>query len=180
MVLVGVLTLAVANGANDVPKGVATLAGSGMTGYHTAVAWGAATTVVGAVASVWLAGSMAALFSSGIVDERPTSGFSFAVLAGAGTWVVLATVRRLPVSTTHAILGALIGAGLLLDAGAVRWSTLASKVAVPLLVSAVVAFGVSGLLALTAARMPARTVRRYRRQRACTQEDPHRVRVLGC
>lgn len=148
------LVLAAVNGANDVSKGVATLAGSGVTRYRTAVVWGAATTAVGAVISAQLAGDMAALFSSGIVAAVPTKGFAFAVLAGAGAWVGLATVRKLPVSTTHALLGALIGAGLLLDADAVRWSALVTKAAVPLLISALLAFAISVALSLAASRGP--------------------------
>ncbi|GAB3394240.1 hypothetical protein [Amycolatopsis echigonensis] len=43
-----------------------------------------------------------------------------AVLIGVAGWVAVATVSRLPVSTTHAIVGVLLGAGVLLDAASVR------------------------------------------------------------
>ncbi|WP_033288074.1 inorganic phosphate transporter [Amycolatopsis jejuensis] len=64
--------------------------------------------------------------------------------------MVTATLLRLPVSTTHAIVGALIGAGLLLDPNDVRWSALLTKVAIPLLASAVVAFAISAGLTVAA------------------------------
>jgi PiT family inorganic phosphate transporter len=50
--------LAAANGSNDVSKGVATLAGTGVTRYRTAIAWGAACTLAGSLASLRLAHAM--------------------------------------------------------------------------------------------------------------------------
>lgn len=168
LTVVGVLLLAAANGGNDVSKGVATLAGSGVTRYRTAVAWGVVTTFAGALATVWLGAGMLALFSSGIVGAAPTPAFALAVLAGVDAWVAAATLLRLPVSTTHAIVGALIGAGLLLAPNEVHWSALLTRVAVPLLAGAAAAFAISAGLAV-AARMteararnrPVATVRPY-------------------
>jgi PiT family inorganic phosphate transporter len=157
LILVCLLLLGAANGANDVSKGVATLAGAGITGYRTAVAWGAITTLAGALASVWFGSGMRRLFSAGIITTaHPTRAFALAVLIGILTWVAAATALRLPVSTTHAIVGALLGAGLLLESGVVHWSALVTKVAAPLLLAAVLAFAVSGLLALAARAVPVR------------------------
>lgn len=150
LVVVLAVALAAANGGNDVAKGVATLAGAGVTRYRTAVVYGALTTLAGALISVWLGDRMAKLFSSGIVAATPTDGFAVAVLAGAGAWVGLATALRLPVSTTHALVGALIGAGLGLDAAAVNWAKLATGVAQPLLLSVLVAYLLSAALAIVA------------------------------
>jgi PiT family inorganic phosphate transporter len=66
-----------------------------------------------------------------------------AVLVGATAWVALATLTRLPVSTTHAIVGALVGAGIQLAPGAVNWGALLSNVAGPLLASIGVAYLIS-------------------------------------
>lgn len=161
VVFILVAALAAVNGSNDVPKGVATLAGAGVTRYRTAILWGTVTTLVGCVFSLTLAAKMTKLFSTGIFTARPTDAFAVAVLAGAVSWVALATALRLPVSTTHALVGALIGAGLLLSARSVAWSALVQKVAVPLLLSIGVAYVIS--LALTLAfghigrHAPART-----------------------
>ncbi len=138
--------LAAANGANDVPKGVATLAGAGVTRYRTAIAWGTLATFVGSVASIILAERLTRLFSSGIIDADPTQAYTVAVLAGVAAWVVLATALRLPVSTTHAIVGALVGAGLVAAPGAIRWGSITTKVAIPLLLSVAIAFVFSTLL----------------------------------
>lgn len=135
--------LAAANGANDVPKGVATLAGAGVTRHRTAIAWGTAVTFAGSVASITLAERLAKLFSTGIVNTEPTEAFTVAVLAGVAASVGLATVLRLPVSTTHAIVGALVGAGLVANPSAVQWGSITGKVAAPLLVSIGAAFALS-------------------------------------
>jgi len=147
-VLVLALLLAAVNGGNDVAKGVATLAGAGVTGYRTAIAWGAVTTLAGAIAAVWLGTAMTRLFSAGILDATATPALAVAALAGAAGWVGAATLARLPVSTTHALVGALLGAGLLAAPHALRWPVLGGKVAVPLLASAALAYALSGLLGL--------------------------------
>ncbi len=152
LILILLIGLAAANGSNDVSKGVATLAGAGVTRYRTAVLWGTVTTLAGSLFSLRLASKMTKLFTKGIVSAQPTRAFTLAVLVGAAAWVALATTFRLPVSTTHAIVGALIGAGLLLAPDAVRWSSLLQRAAVPLLLSIVAAYGISLLLNLVPAR----------------------------
>lgn len=144
IVLLGLL--AAANGANDVSKGVATLAGSGVARYRAAIAWGAATTLAGCLLSGLLASQMLKLFSTGIVSEAPTPAFTLAVLCGTAGWVAIATVARLPVSTTHALVGSLVGAGLLFAPGAVVWAALAQRVALPLLASIAISYALSAAL----------------------------------
>jgi inorganic phosphate transporter, PiT family len=148
VILVLLVGLAAANGANDVSKGVATLAGAGVTRYRTAIVWGAATTLVGALLSIQLGRAMGKLFSTGIVAATPTTAFALAVLVGTLAWVALASLARLPVSTTHAIVGSLVGAGLLLASDAVRWDGVLQKTFLPLLLSIGVAYTVSVLLSL--------------------------------
>lgn len=160
LILTMLVGLAAANGANDVSKGVATLAGSGVTAYRTAIAWGTLTTLCGALLSLWLAGGMNRLFSEGIVDAPPTTGFALAVLTGATSWVALASVARLPVSTTHAIVGSLVGAGLVLAPSSIQWSGVARKVLLPLLLSIVVAYLISAVLATIFQALEGRRIRR--------------------
>ncbi len=148
LVLLLVVGLAAANGANDVPKGVATLAGAGVAKIRTAILWGTVTTAIGCLVSLQFASKMTALFSKGIVSAHPTPAFAAAVLIGTLAWVALATWRSLPVSTTHALTGALLGAGALFASSAVQWNALVAKVVQPLLVSVLVAWVISVLLAL--------------------------------
>jgi PiT family inorganic phosphate transporter len=156
LVLVLLVGLAAANGSNDVPKAVATLAGAGVTKFRTAILWGTATTLVGCLISLQLARKMTALFSNGIVAAQPSAAFTVAVLLGTASWVVLATILRLPVSTTHALVGALLGAGVLFAASAVRWGALVPKVVLPLLLSVLAAYGLSAGLALLSRLVSAR------------------------
>jgi PiT family inorganic phosphate transporter len=148
------LVLAAVNGGNDVAKGVATLTGAGVTRERTAIAWGVAWTLLGSLLAYFFAARLAALFSRGIVTVAPTLPFALAVLIGTCAWVGLATATRLPVSTTHAIVGALVGAGLLFAPDAVNWSVLASRVALPLLASVLVSYLISSLLGLIPSLMP--------------------------
>ena len=153
-VLAFMLLLAAANGSNDDPKGVATLGGAGVTRYRNALAWGVITTLIGSVVSVHVAAGLTRLFSTGIVTARPTPAFALSVLVGATAWVVLATVTRLPVSTTHALVGGLVGAGLVLGPATIAWASLTSQVVVPLALSIMVAYAASGALKLLPGRVP--------------------------
>jgi PiT family inorganic phosphate transporter len=91
LVIILVAALAAANGANDVSKGVATLAGAGVTRYRTAIVWGTITTLVGCLFSLTVADKLTKLFSSGIVTQQPDDGFTIAVLVGTIAWVAVAT-----------------------------------------------------------------------------------------
>jgi inorganic phosphate transporter, PiT family len=153
-ILVLALALAAANGANDVPKTVATLGGAGVTRYRTAIVWGAMTTLLGSLVSLQFADELTKLFSKGIVTEEPTPEFTFAVLVGTVAWVTFATVTRLPVSTTQALVGALVGAGVLLGADAVSWRVLPEKVLLPAILAIGVAYTISFLLNLIRFRVP--------------------------
>jgi PiT family inorganic phosphate transporter len=148
LVFLLVAALAAVNGSNDVPKGVATLAGAGVTKYRIAIIWGTVTTFAGCLCSLVLAEKMTKLFSKGIVTADPTDAFAVAVLAGAASWVGLATLLRLPVSTTHALIGGLLGAGFLFASDSIAWNAIPQKLVIPLLTSVGVAYGISLLLAL--------------------------------
>lgn len=146
--------LAAANGANDVSKGVATLAGAGVTRYRTAIIWGTITTLAGCLFSLTVADKLTKLFSSSIVTREPDDAFAIAVLVGTIAWVVFATLTRLPVSTTQALVGALVGAGLVVGANAIEWSALPEKIIVPTMLAISLAYGISFLLSLIPKRVP--------------------------
>ncbi len=141
-----VLALAFANGTNDVSKAIATLIGSGITNYRTAIAWGTVWTIVGASTSALIAGAMVKTFSNGLLHTEGPLGptVALAIVTGAMVWVVLASRTGLPVSTTHALTGAIVGVGLAAFAGeGVVWLAIGKKIAFPLLLSPFLAFAVS-------------------------------------
>ncbi len=114
--------LAFANGANDNFKGVATLYGGGTTSFRGALRWATLGQVLGSVTALVLAKGL------------------------------LATRFGFPISTTHALTGALTGAGLL--AGGVNVGKLGSTFLALLLISPAVAVaaGAVGYLALRTTR----------------------------
>lgn len=130
--------LAYANGANDVLKAIATLAGSGVTNYRRAILWGTLCTVLGSFCSAFIASALIGTFTKGFIAQsvQQTEIFALAVLLGAILWVVLATSTALPVSTTHAITGSLVTVGAVAyGVGNVQWSNLLAKVVLPLVSS---------------------------------------------
>jgi len=141
--------LAYTNGSNDVSKGVATLVGSGVTSYRRAILWGTLWTGTGGIAAAFLSHAMIQTFGSSLLAPgiHPSFAAAFATIAGATLWVAIATIKRLPVSTTHAIVGAVAGVALLAyGTGGVNWSSLVSKIALPLLLSPVAALALTAVL----------------------------------
>ncbi len=136
LVVLAVAFLAYSNGANDNFKGVATLFGSGTTGYRTALAWATITTLAGSMLALLLANGLVDAFrGKGLIPDAVTSDprFLLAVSLGAASTVLLATRLGLPVSTTHALTGGLVGAGLLASSGNVRLAALGQQFVLPLL-----------------------------------------------
>jgi PiT family inorganic phosphate transporter len=144
-----ILALAFANGTNDVSKAIATLVGSGVTNYRTAILWGTAWTVLGAAASAFIATAMIGTFSRGLVQPGTTTSPSLAlsVLIGAMIWVLFASRTGLPVSTTHALTGSIVGVGLTaFGVDGLIWQAIVGKIALPLLLSPALALTVSLLI----------------------------------
>src|SRR5437016_6078396 len=101
--------LAFANGANDISRATATLVGSGLSGYRNALRWAVGWTLLGSLLSGVMAENMARRFVqslSPVLHHGP--GPVYACVAGAFLWVLFATWRSLPVSTTHALFGSLL------------------------------------------------------------------------
>lgn len=147
-VLLGVLWLAWSNGANDNFKGVATLYGCGVMTYRAALVWATAATLAGSLVSVWLAQGLVLAFSgNGLLPAGTLNpGMLAAIGLGAGATVWLATRLGMPTSTTHALIGALVGAALVAGGKGIAWPVLAGKFAQPLLLSPLLAIGLTWLL----------------------------------
>jgi len=136
------LALAWANGSNDNLKAVATLYGAGTVTYRKALAIATAAQLAGSVGSVLLAGKLLKAFSGkGLVPTELVADPSFllAVGVGAAVTVLLASRFGIPVSTTHALIGGLVGAGLALAPTQLSWAALGGKYFLPLAVSPVLA-----------------------------------------
>lgn len=144
--------LAYSNGANDNFKGVASLFGSRTCGYRTALTWATVATVAGSIAAIFLAHGLLSKFSGrGLVPDQLTSSpqFLFSVGFGAGATVILATWFGFPISTTHALTGALAGAGILaVGVNGVKFAALGKGFLVPLLLSPLLAVACGACLYL--------------------------------
>lgn len=142
IVAAAVCFLAYSNGANDNFKGVASLFGSGAATYRRALAWATVTTMAGALAALWFGQALVAKFSGrGIVSDglARSPEFAAAVAAGGGLTVILATWSGFPVSTTHALTGAILGAGFAAMGTGISLQSLGKGFVLPLLLSPVLA-----------------------------------------
>jgi PiT family inorganic phosphate transporter len=138
LLVLSTLLVAYANGANDNIKGVATLYGSSTLDFRTALWLGTIATFAGCVCSVFLAEALVEVFSGkGVVPDTVSASphFLLAVAFGAAATVMLASVTGFPVSTTHALTGALVGAGFVAAGDALNLRLLGGTFFLSLLVS---------------------------------------------
>jgi PiT family inorganic phosphate transporter len=150
LIFLAVFWLAYANGANDNFKGVATLFGSGTADYRHALWWATGTTFLGSLTALALSTSLIQTFSGkGLVSDATTADpvFLAAVAAGAAGTVLLATRFGFPISTTHTLVGALLGAGAAVrGTGGINPAGLVTLFVLPLLVSPLMALGLTAVI----------------------------------
>ena len=151
LIILSALAVAYANGANANFKGVASLFGSGTTSFWTAVRWATLTTAAGCLTAMLLSGGMLQAFSGkGLVPEALAAqpGFLLSVAAGAALANLLATRLGFPVSTTHMLIGGLLGAGLAAQPDGINYAKLWDTFGRPLLLSPVIALVAGALIFL--------------------------------
>ena len=113
-------------GANDLANAMGTSVGSGALTLNQAVVISIVANLLGAVLA---GGHVTNTISKGMINPDLLAGAPdkfmlgmFAALLAGGIWVHLATVLGLPVSTTHSIVGAVVGFGILsVGFGAISW-----------------------------------------------------------
>jgi inorganic phosphate transporter, PiT family len=145
--VVAALVFDYTNGFHDTANAMATTIATRALRPRVAVGMASILNLVGAFLSV----TVAATIASGIVDQaRITVPVVFAGLAGAIVWNVLTWYAGIPSSSSHALVGGVVGA-VLAEEGThgVIWSGLASRVLIP----AALAPFVCGLAALAATRL---------------------------
>ena len=149
LLIAATLFVAFSNGANDNFKGFATVWGSDTLNYRQALALATLATVAGSLASLILAETLVQQFSGkGLVPDVVARAplFIMSVACGAAVTVFLATRLGFPISTTHALIGGLIGAGLAQTGSEVHFDKLASTFLLPLLISPLLA-AILGMMA---------------------------------
>lgn len=134
--------MAYTNGANANFKGVASLYGSGTATLRNSLLWGTATTFLGSLAALFVAQGMLKKFSGrGLVADALVESPAFVSSVGIGAALTsfLATRLGFPVSTTHALVGALLGAGLAGSGSDVQFAALGKTFFYPLVFSPAIA-----------------------------------------
>jgi PiT family inorganic phosphate transporter len=139
------------NGFHDTANAVATSISTRALAPRTAVTLASLLNFAGAFVSL----KVAATIASGIVDAKVvTTTVIFAGLIGAIFWNLLTWYFGLPSSSSHALIGGVVGAAFAAaGAGAVKSAGLLEKVIVPALVAPVLAFLAAGMAILMAYRM---------------------------
>ncbi|MFD4509000.1 anion permease [Streptomyces sp. NPDC058457] len=147
IVVVTALAFDFTNGFHDTANAMATTISTGALKPKIAVTMSAALNLVGAFLSVEVANTI----SKGLVDEngiRPE--VIFAALVGAILWNLVTWLVGLPSSSSHALMGGLIGATVASAGfGAVHGDVLVTKVLLPAVAAPVVA----GLAAMLSTRL---------------------------
>lgn len=142
-----VIFLAFSNGANDNFKGVATLYGSGTTDFKTALRWANATTFLGSICALVFANALLIKFTAkGIIPDELLLNprFALAMALSAASTVMIASQFGFPISTTHSLIGAMLGGGIAAFPSELQWGRLTSTFLIPLLLGPII----SAILAL--------------------------------
>ena len=148
--LVLLIVLAVAfdfiNGFHDTANAVATVISTRVMRPWVAIAMAAVLNFAGAMSGT----AVAKTVGSGIVGSAVPLVAIAAALVGAIVWNLITWYYGIPSSSSHALIGSLIGAGAAsLGLGTVHWAVLQDKVLLPLVLSPVVGF----LIALALMRL---------------------------
>ena len=139
IVIVVALVFDFTNGFHDTANAVATSVSTRALSPRAAVAVAAAANLGGAFATT----AVAKTVGKGIIDTGLANTKTvLAALIGAIAWNLITWWRGLPSSSSHALIGGLLGAAMAQSwTDGVEWHGIAHKVAIPSLVSPLVGFG---------------------------------------
>jgi PiT family inorganic phosphate transporter len=165
--LIAVIALALmfdfTNGFHDAANAIATAVSTRALSLHGALALAAAMNLVGAL----LGTGIAVTIASGVIATPTTEGgltVVIAALIGAIAWNLATWYFGLPSSSSHALIGGLVGAALA-SATTVHWLGVVNKVLLPMVISPVVGL-VLGYLVMTAMVWLLRSANPHRAGRA--------------
>ncbi|MFG1626911.1 anion permease [Kribbella sp. NPDC049227] len=164
-VVVIALSFDYTNGFHDAANAIATSVSTRALTPRLALAMAAVCNFVGALAGT----EVAETIGEGIISipaGEPGLVIVIAALLGAITWNLITWRLGLPSSSTHALIGGLVGAGLA-SASVVEWSGIVDKVVIPMVLSPVIGFAGAFLLMLAILwlfrhRNPGKTTRGFR------------------
>jgi PiT family inorganic phosphate transporter len=151
LVIVLAVTFDFINGFHDTANAIATVVSTRVMSSGMAILMSATLNFVGALTGQ----AVAKTITSGLVDANSIKALSFGsaqtlvmgALVGAIIWNLLTWYFGIPSSSSHALIGGVVGAGAAaLGVEHVTWSGLTQKVVLPLIFSPIIGFIVAGLL----------------------------------
>ena len=151
LVVVTALAFDFTNGFHDTGNAMATSIATRALKPKTAVALSAVLNMVGAFLSL----AVAATIAKGLVDANViTLEVVLAGLVGGITWNLLTWLLGLPSSSSHALIGGVVGSVLAaVGTSGVIWTGVAAKVLIPALLAPLVAIGVASVGTWLVARL---------------------------
>jgi PiT family inorganic phosphate transporter len=151
LVVVTALAFDFTNGFHDTGNAMATSIATKALKPKTAVALSAVLNMVGAFLSL----AVAATIAKGLVDANViTLEVVLAGLVGGITWNLLTWLLGIPSSSSHALIGGVVGSVLAaVGTQGVIWSGVAAKVLIPALLAPLVAVGVASVGTWAVARL---------------------------
>jgi inorganic phosphate transporter, PiT family len=145
IVLIG-LTFDYTNGFHDAANAIATTIATKALRARTALTIAA----VGNLAGAFISTGVAATVGKGIIDVSKNNSGLVVVLSsllGAIAWNLFTWWKGLPSSSSHALIGGLVGAALA-SQGVVHWKGVYQKVILPMIVSPLVGFSFAFILTI--------------------------------
>lgn len=158
------------NGFHDAANAIATSVSTRALTPRVALAMAAVMNFAGALIGTGVADTIAhsivKLPEATAADSHFTLVVILSALLGAITWNLITWWLGLPSSSTHSLIGGLVGAGLAGGLG-IYWSAVYKKVVIPMVLSPAIGFalaflGMVGLLWLVRRKSPSKTMRRFR------------------
>jgi phosphate/sulfate permease len=146
VIVVVALAFDYTNGFHDAANSIAVAVSTKALTPRAALALAAVMNLVGALLST----SVAKTVGAGIIDAPAGSEglqLVFAALVGAIAWNLITWYFGLPSSSSHALIGGLVGAALA-AAHSVQWMGILDKVIIPMILSPLVGFGLGYLFML--------------------------------
>ena len=142
IVIVTALAFDFTNGFHDTANVVASAISTRALAPRTAIALASLLNFAGAFISL----KVAATIATGIIDaNQVTEPMMFAGLLGATTWNLVTWAVGLPSSSSHALIGGIIGAMLAAVGGAgVKGTAVVTKVVIPAIIAPIAAFAAAG------------------------------------
>jgi PiT family inorganic phosphate transporter len=136
LVVAAALAFDFTNGFHDTANVVASVISTRALSPRPAVLWAAVLNFIGALISL----KVAATIGTGIINAaHVTETIAYAGLIGAITWNLITWFYGLPSSSSHALIGGVIGALLAGASSGIRWHGVLTKVALPAVIAPLLA-----------------------------------------